>query len=80
MSTPESTCRTISTPRRRAALAGSPSAEVKGRLERLLEIIGEETLTPEQQRDVRYAEFMDVLNTLQAAGFIKIGLGGKRRP
>jgi len=25
-------------------------------------------------RDVRYAEFMDVLNTLQGAGFIKIGL------
>jgi hypothetical protein len=43
----------------RAALAGSPSAEVKGRLERLLEVIGAETLTPEQQRDIRAVRVLE---------------------
>jgi hypothetical protein len=37
----------------RSALAGSPSAETKRRLEQLLRRIGDAGLTPEQQRDVR---------------------------
>jgi hypothetical protein len=36
----------------RSALAGSPSAETKRRLEQLLRQIGDAGLTPEQQRDV----------------------------
>jgi RNA polymerase sigma factor (sigma-70 family) len=37
----------------RSALAGSPSAETRRRLEQLLSRIGDVGLTPEQQRDVR---------------------------
>jgi RNA polymerase sigma factor (sigma-70 family) len=50
----------------RAALAGSPSVEVKGRLERLLEAIGDETLTPEQQRDVRAVRVLEQTGTPEA--------------
>src|SRR5262249_38723979 len=50
----------------RAALAGSPSVEVKGRLERLLEAISEESLTPEQQRDLRAVRVLEQAGTPEA--------------
>jgi hypothetical protein len=60
----------------RAALAGSPSAEVKGRVERLLQAIGEESLTPEQQRDVRAVRVLEQAGTPEARKLLETLTGG----
>jgi len=51
----------------RAALAASPSAEVRTRVERLLKLLGEDRpLTAEQQRDVRAVRVLEQVGTPEA--------------
>jgi hypothetical protein len=55
----------------RAALRAGPSLEVRLRLERLLKRLGKETLTAQQQRDVRAVRVLEQVATPRARAMLE---------